>query len=151
MSGDASLRSLDVAKKLLHDCCTIVPKLFLVVDGLDECEVAERKGALESLTNFVGEFNTNEPGKLRILIVSQYYADIQRLLQSSGVTKLAPKIIQISETDNENDIRAYVRIWVDKIVSKNWPEQNTSIDDMKEYLRSLTLVNAKGNVITTNV
>jgi hypothetical protein len=149
-SGDASLRSLDVAKKLLHDCCSIVPKLFLVVDGLDECEIVERKGAIESLTNLVGECNTIEPGKLRVLVVSQYYPDIQRLLQSCGATKLAPKIIQISETDNENDIRAYVKIWVDKIVSKNWPEENTSIEDMKEYLRSLTLVNAKGSDLITS-
>jgi hypothetical protein len=93
MSGDASLRSLDVAKKLLQDCCSIVPKLFLVIDGLDECEIAERKGALETLTNLVGECNAAEPGKLRILVVSQYYPDIQRLLQSSGAVKLAPMII----------------------------------------------------------
>jgi hypothetical protein len=144
MSGDASLRSLDVAKKLLQDCCSIVPKLFLVIDGLDECEVAERKGALETLTNLVGECNAAEPGKLRILVVSQYYPDIQRLLQSSGAVKLAPMIIQISEMDNESDIKTYVRTWVDKIASKNTSDENPFSEDMKEYLRSLTLVNAKG-------
>jgi hypothetical protein len=144
MSGDASLRSLDVAKKLLGDCCSIVPRLFLVVDGLDECEVAERKGALESLTHLVGECNTVEPGKLRILVVSQYYPDIQRLLQGSGAIKLAPKIIQISETDNEKDIKTYTRILVDKIAVKNTSDENPFSDDMKEYLRNLTLANAKG-------
>jgi hypothetical protein len=145
MSGDASLRSLDVAKKLLADCCSIVPRLFLIVDGLDECEVAERKGALESLTHLVGECNTMEPGKLRVLVVSQYYPDIQRLLQGSGAMKLAPKIIPILETDNENDIKAYTRSMVDKIAEKQQPFS----EDMKEYVRDLTLVNAKGMLLTT--
>jgi hypothetical protein len=46
--------------------------------------------------------------------------------------------------DNESDIKTYVRIWVDKIASKNTSDENPFSEDMKEYLRSLTLVNAKG-------
>jgi hypothetical protein len=145
-SGDASLRSLHVAKKLLEDCCSIVPKLFLVVDGLDECEATERREALECLTRLVGECNAVEPGKLRVLIVSQYYPDIQRALQSSGATKLAPQIIQITETDNESDIKMYVKTWVDKIATKNASDENPFSEDMKEYLRNLTLVNANGKL-----
>lgn len=148
LSGDASLRSLHVAKKLLEDCCSIVPKLFLIIDGLDECEVTERREALDSLTKLAGECNAVEPGKLRILVVSQYYPDIQRTLQSSGVTKIAPKIIQISETDNENDIKAYVKTWVDKIAAKFTSLESPFSEDMKEYLRNLTIVNAKGNNFT---
>jgi hypothetical protein len=147
MSGDASLRSLDVAKKLLADCCSIVPRLFLIVDGLDECEVAESKGALESLTHLVGECNIIEPGKLRVLVVSQYYPDIQRLLQGSGAIKLSPKIFQISETDNENDIKTYTRVLVDKIAEKNTSDERPFSEDMREYLRNLTLANAKGSFI----
>jgi hypothetical protein len=145
LSGDASLRSLHVAKKLLEDCCSIVPKLFLIVDGLDECEAAERKEALECLTRLAGGCNANDPGKLRILVVSQFYPDIQRALQSSGAIKLAPKIVQISETDNEKDIKIYVKIWWDKIALKNASEENPFTEDMKEYLRNLTLANAKGD------
>jgi hypothetical protein len=147
LSGDASLRSLPVAKKLLEDCCSIVPKLFLVVDGLDECEITERKEALECLTRLVGECNAIEPGKLRVLVVSQYYPDIQRAFQSTGAMKLAPMIIQISETDNESDIKTYVKTWVDKIASKNTSNENPFSEDMKEYLRNLTLVNANGKTL----
>jgi hypothetical protein len=148
LSGDASLRSLPVSKKLLEDCCSIVPKLFLVVDGLDECEITERKEALECLTRLVGECNAIEPGKLRVLVVSQYYPDIQRALQSTAAMKLAPTIIQISETDNESDIKTYVKIWVDKIASKNTSDENPFSEDMKEYLRNLTLVNANGRILS---
>jgi hypothetical protein len=145
-SGDATLRSLHVAKKLLDDCCLIVPKLFLVVDGLDECESVDRKEILETLTRLAGECNVTEPGKLRVLVVSQHYADIQRSLQSSAATKLAPRIIALSESDVQSDIKTYVRIWVEKIASVNAPFS----EDMKEYLRNLTLVNAKGNIVCNN-
>jgi hypothetical protein len=114
---------------------------------LDECEIIERREALECLTRLVGECNAVEPGKLRILIVSQYYPDIQRALQSTGTMKLAPTIIQISETDNESDIKTYVKIWVDKIASKNTSDENPFSDDMKEYLRNLTVVNANGKFL----
>jgi hypothetical protein len=144
-SGDASLRSLPTAQKLLEDCCSILPRVFLVVDGLDECEAAERKLALESLTKLVGDCNATKPGKLRVLVVSQYYSDIQRGLQSSGTAKVAPAIVQISEADNEGDIRTYVKIWVDKIASKNHSTESPFSEHMKEYLRNRTLVNAKGN------
>jgi hypothetical protein len=150
-SGDASLRSLHVAKKLLDDCCYIVPKLFLVVDGLDECEPTDRRETLETLTRLAGECNVNEPGKLRILVVSQQYPDIQRAFQSCGANKLAPKIIALSEEDVEGDIRAYVRIWIDKIANKNASDENPFSDDMMEYLRSLTLVNAKGKCFCVNM
>lgn len=149
LSGDASLRSLQVAKKLLDDCCAIVPKIFLIVDGLDECDTVERRETLESLTRLTGECNALEPGKLRVLVVSQYYPDIQRALQSNAVVKLAPKIIQILDTDNEGDIKAYVKIWVDKIAAKNTSEEKPFSEDMKEYLRNLTLVNAQGESCAT--
>ena len=148
-SGDASLRSLQVAKKLLDDCCSIVPKLFLVVDGLDECEPADRKEALETLTRLAGEHNVVEPGKLRVLVVSQHYPDIQRAFQSSGTTKLAPRIIPLSEADVEGDIKTYVRIWVDKIASKNTSDERPFSEDMREYLRNLTHVNARGTALVS--
>ncbi|KAH8733175.1 hypothetical protein GQ44DRAFT_821389 [Phaeosphaeriaceae sp. PMI808] len=143
-SGDASLRSLHQAKKLLEDCCSIIPKLFIVVDGLDECDPIDRKETLDTLTNLVGECNLIDPGKLRILVVSQNYPDIHRAFHTAGATKLAPKIIPLSELDVENDIKTYVRFWVDKIAAKNTSYENPFSEDMKEYLRNLTLVNAKG-------
>jgi hypothetical protein len=36
-SGEPSLRSLTLAKKLLDDFCLTIPKLYIIVDGLDEC------------------------------------------------------------------------------------------------------------------
>ncbi|KAF2128362.1 C2H2 domain-containing protein [Dothidotthia symphoricarpi CBS 119687] len=139
-SGEPSLRSLSQAKRLVEDFCFTDVKTFVVVDGLDECEPVERKQLLDILVNIVGVCDTHEPGKLRMLLVSQDYSDIRRALHSSAVTRLTPRIVQISDTDNESDIRAYVRFEVDRIASKHSP----ITDDMKEYVRNLTVANAKG-------
>ncbi|KAI4945907.1 hypothetical protein J4E91_007821 [Alternaria rosae] len=53
---------------------------------------------------------------------------------------MAPKMLRISEMDNEGDIKAYTKMWVDRIEAK-FP---SFTQDMKEYLRNLTVANAKG-------
>ncbi|KAH7087771.1 C2H2 domain-containing protein [Paraphoma chrysanthemicola] len=143
-SGDATLRSFQVAKRLLEDCCEILPKLFIVVDGIDECDAIERREALEALTHVTGVYNDKDPGKLRVLIISQHSLDIHRVLHSGASLKVAPSVLALSEADVENDIRVYVRTWVDKIAARNTSEENPFNEDMKEYLRNLTMVNAKG-------
>jgi hypothetical protein len=144
--GDVALRSVKQADKLLEDCCKIVPKVFLIVDGLDECIPVERKEILVILMKLSKACEAAEPGKLRILIVSQQYPDIYRLLHNSATMNLAPRVIQLSdEAHVENDIRKFVKTWVDKIASKH----NPFSEDMKEYLRNLTLANAKGIVLAT--
>ncbi|RYN73552.1 hypothetical protein AA0120_g12593 [Alternaria tenuissima] len=139
-SGEPSLRSLSQAKKLLEDFCNTIPKLFIVIDGLDECEKAERSQVLDILTEVVGCRDTIDPGTLRLLVASQDLIDIRKGFNSSASTKVAPMILRISETDNEGDIRAFTRLWVDKIALRFPPFSQ----DMKEYLQNLTVVNAKG-------
>ncbi|KAI4607899.1 hypothetical protein J4E83_009443 [Alternaria metachromatica] len=139
-SGEPSLRSLNQAKRLFEDFCFTIPKLFIIVDGLDECERAERSQLLDMLTELVGQRDAVDPGTIRLLIASQDHADIRRGLHSSAITKIAPKMLQISEKDNEGDIKAYTRMWVDRIEAK-FP---LFTEDMKEYLRHLIVANAKG-------
>ena len=137
------LRALHLAKKLFEDFCSIPDKIFIVIDGLDECEQIERKQLLEFLIEIVTQCDTSEPGKLRVMIVSQDYMDIRKALHSSSIGKIVPNIVTISSTDNEKDIGTYVRIWVDRIAAKHEPFD----DEAKEYLRNLTVARAKGNQI----
>ncbi|CAN9386495.1 unnamed protein product [Alternaria alternata] len=141
-SGEPSLRSLSQAKKLLEDFCNTIPKLFIVIDGLDEFEKAERSQVLDILTEVVGCRDTIDPGTLRLLVASQDLVHIRKGFNSSASTKVAPMILRISETDNEGDIRAFTKLWVDKIASKFPPFS----EDMKEYLQNLTAVNAKAEL-----
>jgi hypothetical protein len=131
------------AKKLLEDFCCTIPKLFIIIDGLDACEKAERSQLLDILTKAVGQRDMADPGTIRLLIASQDYTDIRRGLHSSVMTKIVPKILQILDTDNETDIQAYTRMWVDRIATR-FPSLT---DDMQDYLRNLTVANAKGTSV----
>jgi hypothetical protein len=139
-SGEPTLRSSTITKKLFEDFCETIPKLFIIIDGLDECEKDERRHVLDVLTEVVGLCDTKEPGKLRLLLVSQDYVDIRNGLHSSAISRRAPRILQISDIDNEGDIRAYTRVWVERISSRFSP----FTEEMSEYLRNLTVANAKG-------
>jgi hypothetical protein len=137
------LRSPTQTKKLFEDFCETIPKLFVIVDGLDECEKVERNQVLDVLMEVVGQCDLKDPGKMRLLLVSQDYADIRKSLHSSAISRMSPKILQISDTDNEGDIQAYTKVWVDRIAIKYEP----FTDQMSEYLRNLTVANAKGTVV----
>lgn len=142
-SGEPTLRSLPLAKKLFEDFAFTIPKLFIIVDGLDECEQMERKQILDFFVEVVGKCDTEEPGKLRVLFVSQDYADIRKALHSSSIARIVPKVISLSSSDNERDICSYVRIWVDRIANKYTPLN----EELLEYLRNLTVARAKGTYI----
>lgn len=142
-SGDSSLRSLPLAKKLFEDFCDTIPRMFIVVDGLDECEQIERKQLLDFFIEVVGKSDTEEPGRLRVLFVSQDFADIKRALHSSSITRIVPKVVSLSSTDNESDIQTYVRAWVERIAHKHAP----FTEDIKEYLYNLTVARAKGTLL----
>lgn len=146
-SGDPILRSLSLTKKLFKDFCETIPKLFVIIDGLNECERFERSQVLDVLTEVVGQRDLEDPGKMRLLLVSQDYADIRRSIHSFATSRVSLKVLQISDTDNEGDIQAYTRMWVDRIASKFTP----FTDDMKEYLRNLTVANAKGTMASVQL
>lgn len=126
---------------MLRDYCMSFGRVFVVVDGLDECNKVERKQVLEALMNIVSQGDVNEAGKLRLLIVSQDYVDIRRTLFGAGNAKISPKVVQISHEDNEDDILMYVKFWVEKIDSKYDLGK-----DVVEYLVNLTVANAKGKI-----
>lgn len=137
-SGEPVLRSLSIATKMLEEFCLTLDHIYIVIDGLDECSHIERRQVLDTLSSIVSQCDVIEAGKLRLLIVSQDYVDIRRAF-GSGNNKMAPKVIQISNKDNESDIEVYVKSWVDKIAAKF-----ELSDDITAYLINLTVVNAKG-------
>ncbi|KAJ4407348.1 hypothetical protein N0V91_003932 [Didymella pomorum] len=137
-SGEPVLRSVSHTAKTLEDLCTILPKMYIIIDGLDECEPVERKQTIDCLMDIFCQCEKTNPGKLRLLFVSQNYADIKRGLSSPS--RPATHIIQLSDKDNEGDINSYVRYWVGAIATKFSPFN----DDMVQYLQRLTVHNAKG-------
>jgi len=125
---------------MLREFCLSLDRLFLIVDGLDECNQADRKPVLDALMDIVSECDVAEAGKLRLLVVSQNFADIRRTFFGSGTAKLVPRVLPISHEDNGDDILMYIKFWVEKKIDLKFELGN----DIMSYLVNLTVANAKG-------
>lgn len=75
---------------------------YIIIDGLDECEVTERRTLLQFLNSIVDRCDSYKPGKIRVLLVSRDVADIRKSMQSAGIFDLA-------EEDTKKDIKVFVR------------------------------------------
>jgi hypothetical protein len=135
-SGDLTLTTQSLAEQLLRLFCEKITKQFVIIDGLDECDSAQRKLVLSFFMTMVDRCDEREPGKLRVLFVSQHFPDIEKALQTATVLKLTSE-------DNKNDIKAYVRDWCGKIQQKYDLEM-----DKVEYIQESTCIRSKGTFDT---
>jgi hypothetical protein len=97
-SGQASLVSLQLCEDILKTCLATIGQVYIIIDGIDECEFSERKSILSFVTSLVG--NSAAPSKLRTMFVSQDENDIKRLLRSCAVLRL-------TDDHNRSDIESY--------------------------------------------
>jgi hypothetical protein len=133
-SGELNLTSPALAEQLLKLCFETIPKQFIIIDGLDECNPAQRKLVLSFFTSMVDKCDEREPGKLRVLFVSQDFPDIGKALLTADVMKLTPE-------DNKNDIKAYVHDWSKKIQMKYYLN-----DEQIEFIEESTLIRSQGSI-----
>jgi hypothetical protein len=108
-SGQVSLVSSQTCTELLKTCLDTVPQTYIIIDGIDECEVSERKNILSFFTSLIASDAT--PGRLRGLFVSQNESDIRNLLRKAS-------ILRLTERHNKSDIEAYTTHWLGKIERK---------------------------------
>ncbi len=110
-SSETRLDSLATLKDLLQTAISSAAKVPIVIDGLNECEEAERKRTLAYLIPLIETANASIPGLVRALFTSQDLADLRSKLRRSDVITLLAK-------DNMADIRAYTEHWVLEIQRK---------------------------------
>ena len=125
-----------LAERLLKLFCDELEKQYIIIDGLDECDPAQRKLVLSFFTAMVERCDEREAGKLRVLFISQDYPDIEKPLQNANAI-----ILKLTAEDNKHDIRAYVRTWAEKIKVK-YELDNETIEDIREA----TCVRSQGNI-----
>jgi hypothetical protein len=94
--------SFATTETLLTCFCNTFPKLYLIIDGLDECHQDKRKQILTLVTKIITICDNKEPGKLRILILSRDLPDIRTALGISTNLDLQRK-------DTVTDITNYVK------------------------------------------
>ncbi|RFU25373.1 hypothetical protein B7463_g10968, partial [Scytalidium lignicola] len=131
-SGEVNLTSPTLAQQLLKLFFEKIPKQFIIIDGLDECNPVQRKSVLSFFTSIVDRCDEREPGKLRVLFVSQDFPDIGKALQTADAMKLTPE-------DNKNDIKAYVCGW-----SKKIREKYGLNDEQIDFIQESTLIRSQG-------
>jgi hypothetical protein len=115
-SGESTLNSFAIAKSLFETFTKRIDKQFIVIDGLDECTPEEIKSFLAYMIKLVQDHEEQNPGSLRLLILSQQVNDIQKRLPSTkGVAKW---IMPIIPSDTAQDIHCYVAAKMEKTKEK---------------------------------
>ena len=105
-SGSPSLSIFAVAKSLLETICAVLPSIFVVIDGLDECQNAgDRRLILRALSDLVKTCNGDAQGKLRVLIFSRPLAEADRASLSSSIDQFS-----LVPENNASDIERYCKI-----------------------------------------
>jgi NACHT domain len=110
-SGQSSLTSPKLCQELLQVALQHGRRTHVIIDGLDECPTTERRTVLSWFISAIETCNKQDPGRLRILFVSQDEPDIRKLLQTSS-------IIRLTADDMGNDIALFVRRWAADIQEK---------------------------------
>lgn len=130
--GELTLTSTSLAEQLLDLSCQEIQKQYIIIDGLDECEASERKRVLSFFNSRVERYDSKDPGKVRVLFVSQGYDDIANALTTASVITLGPD-------DNESDIRSFVHRSTVNI------QQKHELDSQNvEFIKRSTCARAKG-------
>ncbi|CAG8955427.1 hypothetical protein HYFRA_00010292 [Hymenoscyphus fraxineus] len=130
--AELRLQSIETAKSLLMLFCEKVPKQCIIIDGIDECNKAERKLLLEFWLEAIQKIDEREPGKVRVAFISQSYPDIEKSLRDSIVLKLTP-------SDNQKDIESFARSWCLKIRQKY-----DLLEEQSDFIFESTCIRAKG-------
>lgn len=139
-SGEPILSSDKLAKSLFATTCKGSERQYIIIDGIDECSSDQRASLLAFLSSVVTDRDTNEPGKLRVLVVSQHEKDIRRLLGNATE-------VSLSEAQNsrrhQKDIDFYVsqrakeiyqRFKINEAACQNFSIHTTDVDDRMRWI-----------------
>jgi len=135
-SGQLSLSSEKLCKELVRALLLSGKKTFLVIDGLDECDRNQRKLLLDWLREIVGICDLQDPGKLRVIVLSQDEPDIRKNLGAFSE-------ISLTASNNAHDIKQFVTGWCTKIQHKFGLE-----DEEVDYIIDSTCHRADGRTVT---
>jgi hypothetical protein len=96
-----TLSDLSTANALIETFCARIPRLYMIIDGLDECEDG-RKDLLETFKNLIKRGANYAPEKLRVLFLSQPLPGIKNALPEAAILTLQPE-------HTKADIQKYCR------------------------------------------
>jgi len=131
-SGRVTLESPRECERILRTVLLAVPKIYLIIDGIDECDPRERKLLLRFFTSVIDD-DAIEPGKLRGMFISQESNDIRTAL-------LAAEKLKLCDEHLVKDIREYTLVRA-AIIQQRFTGMQ---DRAREYLVKLVCDGAEG-------
>ncbi|CAI6242163.1 unnamed protein product [Periconia digitata] len=116
-SGQTSLSTDSLAKQLLETAIKNHRKLYVIIDGIDECEREQRKEIVSTLESFWESLPYTDADSLRCLFVSQ---------DDSAARKDFARMVtlKITQSDTKQDISSYAHTWSQEIRAKFGLDQN---------------------------
>jgi hypothetical protein len=132
MRGLEILYDDKTVKSLIELFCEYDMSQFIIIDGLDECSLADRKNIVQFWTLIVERCDGYSPGKIRVLLVSQDTGDIRRVIKETN----SADILDLDPTCTTDDIRRYVAKQAVNMQKKFVSVGDSDIRAMKELVCS---------------
>ena len=128
-----TLESPLLTKELLETALKSSENVYIVLDGLDECDTNEKKAIISWFQSMATPFPETELDSIRCLFVSQDDGEIGKLLSKTPAICIKPE-------DMRSDIQTYATIWSIKI-----QEKFELSDDKRETISSTATERANGS------
>jgi len=132
LSDETVLKSPSLARELLETALHSLETVYMIIDGLDECDHDEKRGIISWFRSMIDMVPESDSDSLRCIFISQDDGDIGKLLSKY------PRI-QITAEDMTPDIQSYAAIW-----SRRIQEKFELSDERREFITSTVTDRAKG-------
>ncbi|PMD12225.1 hypothetical protein NA56DRAFT_756767 [Hyaloscypha hepaticicola] len=110
-SGEMVLESPSLTKELLETALKSSEKVYIVIDGLDECDSHEKKAIIQWFQSVIASLPDTEFDSMRCLFISQDDGEVGKVLSKIPAIRIRPE-------DTRADIQTYTTIWSKKIQEK---------------------------------
>jgi hypothetical protein len=130
------LESPVLTRDLLETALKSSEKVYIVLDGLDECDPPEKKSIISWFQSVVASLPDTEFDSIRCLFISQDDGEIGKLLSKTPA-------IHINPDNTRQDIQAYAILW-----SRTIQEKFDLSDEKREAILSTVTQRAGGKVAT---
>jgi len=131
-SGQTTMSTDSLAKEILQVTAKYFSKLYVIIDGIDECDREQRKNISTTFQSIWVSLPPNDVDSFRCLFISQ----------DDNVARkdFAPIVsLILSESDLRHDITSYVKEWSWKLKTKFGLSQ-----DSQNHIQDLIIEKAEG-------
>ncbi|VUC29298.1 unnamed protein product [Clonostachys rosea] len=102
--GEDNLSNAETAQSLIEAFIEHAPRQYIVIDGLDECDLNEARQTAHFFMQQVSKCDNDvKLGQLRVLFTSQGMLELSKYMPEGDAS------IPLRPTDNAEDIRTYVQ------------------------------------------